>query len=275
MRRTNRAEIHTHSTASDGLHEPSDVAHLLSERDVAIWSLTDHDNCNGCGEARRAAETLGITFIPGIEMSAWEERSVHVLGYGVDPAGTTMRHYADKRLEMRRARMEKMVGRCRELGLDVTFDEVVEQAGQGGLGRPHLARTLLENGEVDTIQHAFDDYIGTDGPAYVATKWPSVPRAIELIHEAGGIAVAAHPAKDGLVERLPDWTGSGLDGVEIIHPAHHPGQVDRISALAEELGLLRTASSDFHGLDHDSANYFGQVDFPDDWLDAFLAACRR
>jgi hypothetical protein len=270
---TNRAEIHSHSTASDGQHEPSEVAALCAEQGIEVWSLTDHDNCLGCAEAAKAAREAGIQFIPGIEISAYEEGSIHILGYGIAPEGPVIQEYSGRRLEMRERRMERMVAACAELGAPVDLERVLEIAGRGGIGRPHLARALVEAGHVDREQQAFDRYIGYGQPAYRATTWPSVPEAIDIIHQAGGIAVAAHPSKKEDAERVPGWVDNGLDGIEVIHPAHTRAQTDALRRLGAELGVLRTASSDFHGTSHYSAEYFGKVSFPESWLEAFLERC--
>ena len=270
---TNRAEIHSHSVMSDGLHEPAEVARICDENGIEVWSLTDHDNCLGCADAARAASRLGIHFIPGIEISAYDGQSIHILGYAIRPEGSAMEEYSERRLAMREERMEWMVRECIRLGATVELERVREIAGRGGVGRPHLARALVEAGQVRDEQAAFDRLIGYGQPAYRATTWPSVPEAIDIIHQAGGIAVAAHPGQDAQVARIPDWARDGLDGVEVVHPSHTRAHVERLDTLAAEEGLLKTASSDFHGLSHYSADHFGQVDFPESWLDAFLDAC--
>ena len=270
---TSRAEIHSHSTSSDGEHEPARVAQLCAEQGVEVWSLTDHDNCLGCPEAAKAAGELGIEFIPGIEISAYEGESIHILGYGIAPEGPVIEEYSERRLGMRRRRMERMLEACAELGAPVELERVFEISGEGGIGRPHLAKALLEAEHVQSEQQAFDRFIGYGQPAYLASTCPSVPEAIDIIHQAGGIAIAAHPGKKSNTERITDWVDNGLDGIEVVHPSHTHAQVDTLRRLGAELGVLRTASSDFHGLSHYSAEYFGDVTFPESWLEAFLDRC--
>ncbi len=267
--RTNRAEIHSHSTASDGAFAPSRVAEMCHEQGVEIWSLTDHDNCNGCEEAEEAARSLGITFIPGIEISAYYDTSVHVLGYGIDTQGEVIQDYSERRFESRRERMRQMIARLDGLGVEVSYDHVCEIAGDAILGRPHLAKTLVEAGEVDSINEAFDGYLHTGGPAHVSMGWPSVEDAIDLIHRAGGIAILAHPGQYDLDEAIPEWVEAGLDGIEAIHPQHNRQARRRYAKLADSLDVLTTASSDFHG-NRDRFAHFGNVPFPTPWLDAFL-----
>lgn len=271
--RTHRAEIHSHSTASDGVLSPSRLAKICHERGIEIWSLTDHDNCYGCAEAKQAADELGIEFIPGIEVSAYEEGSVHVLGYGVDFEGETIESYAARRTEARGERMSAMIERLAKLGVQIDLEAVERVADGGILGRPHLARALVEAGRVSNIQQAFDRWLHTGGPAHVAVQWPSVPDAIDIIHRAGGLAVLAHPGQYGRDERIGAWVEAGLDGIEIIHPKHGKAAERRYEEIAESHGVLKTASSDFHGTGK-RMRHFGSVPFPTSWLDALLEALR-
>ena len=268
---THRAEIHSHSTASDGATAPSRLAELCHEQGVEIWSLTDHDNCFGCAEADRCAEQLGMTFIPGIEISAFHGTSVHVLGYGVAYDGPEMVGYSARRVDGRKQRMVAMIDRLANLGVDVDMEHVERVADGGILGRPHLARTLKEQGSVDTIQEAFDRFLHTGGPAHVAMQWPSVPEAIDIIHRAGGVAVLAHPGQYDLDDAVARWVEAGLDGIEVIHPNHSDEHIVRYEGMANDLQVLKTASSDFHGT-RKRDRYFGSVPFPVAWLEAFLEA---
>lgn len=267
---TRRAEVHSHSTASDGAYAPAEVARMCHEAGVTLWALTDHDNCYGCAEAAGAAQSLGITFVPGIEVSAYHGRSVHVLGYGVDPDCEVIEEYARGRIDSRTDRMHAMIERLAGLGVDVSIEQVRACAESEVLGRPHLARALLEQGSVDGLDEAFDRYLASGGPAYVATPWPTVDDAIALIHRAGGIAVLAHPGQYGIDEAIAGWVEAGLDGIEVIHPRHDQADRVRYEEIAAAHGLLKTASSDFHGDRHGSE--LGEVEFPTTWLEAFVDA---
>jgi predicted metal-dependent phosphoesterase TrpH len=243
---------------------------MCHERDVEIWSLTDHDNCYGCKEASEAARGYGITFIPGIEISAYHDASVHILGYGIDYEGEVIEDYARRRVHSRRERMHSMIERLGEMGVDVSIEQVDAIAGDAILGRPHLARALVANEAVDSIQVAFDKYLHTGGPAHVALGWPKVDEAIDLIHRAEGIAVVAHPGQYDLDIAIKDWVEAGLDGIEVTHPQHNRSDRKRYRKIADDHGLLKTASSDFHG-NRGRGSHFGRVPFPTSWLDAFLA----
>jgi predicted metal-dependent phosphoesterase TrpH len=253
-----QAEIHTHSTSSDGEFDPDEVAQLCADADVELWSLTDHDTCAGCAAAAEAAEAHGIRFVPGIELSAYDESSVHVLGYGVDPESDEIAGLSDKLLAARRERMKQMVDELEAFGIDVSFEDV-EQRADGAVARPHLARTLDAQDHVDTVQEAFDEYIENGGPAYVPITWPSVEEAIELIHAAGGVTVLAHPGRYDMDDKIPAWVDAGLEGIEVRHPSHDEQDAKRYLEIADTHGLFTTESSDFHGKDHDSWEYFGDT----------------
>lgn len=268
---TIRAELHSHSTYSDGAFDPETVALMCAEQNVELWALTDHDTCQGCAEAAAAAREYGIEFVPGIEVSAFADRSIHVLGYGVNPEAPVLRQYSERRLAARHDRMQLMIARLEELGVGVDFDHVKALAGEGAIARPHLARALVDAGHVASMQEAFDRWISNDGAAYVETPWPKVEDAIEMIEAAGGFAVLAHP---GIYDRdhlIPGWIEAGLAGIEVRHPKHTPQDRVRYTTLAEQHGVLMTGSSDYHGPDHLSATFFGQVDLPEAWVDRFRA----
>ena len=269
-----RAELHSHSTYSDGAFEPAVVAQLCADRGVKVWSLTDHDTCLGCREAAEAAARLGIEFIAGIEVSAFADRSIHVLGYGVDPESAVLAEYSKRRLQARRDRMRRMIDKLAELGVPIEYERVAAIAGEGAIARPHLARALVEAGHVTTVQEAFDKWISNEGAAYVETPWPKVPDAIALIHEAGGVAVLAHPGiyhRDALIA---GWIEAGLDGIEARHPKHTAADEARYRAMADAAGLLVTGSSDYHGPEHLSASDFGRVELEAGRLDALRAVLK-
>lgn len=264
-------ELHTHSAASDGAFAPAELARRCARAGVELWALTDHDNCYGCAEAAKAAGKLGIDFLPGIEMSSFAGRSVHVLGYGIDPDGAVVREYAERRIEARRDRTHAMIERLEKLGIEVEFERVVEVADSDILGRPHLARALVDIGAVPSIDEAFDRFLHDGGPAHVHTRWPSVEEAIELIERAGGVSVLAHPGQYDLDDAIAGWIEAGLDGIEVVHPSHGSAERRRYEALADAHDLLKTASSDFHG-NRGYGIELGEVDFPPSWLEDLEAA---
>lgn len=247
--RTGRArftvDLHMHSTMSDGKLSPRDVVHLAAARGVKTLSLTDHDTVRGLSEAREVAESHGMELIAGVEMSAWMNREVHILGYFIDPEEPTL---ATNLAQMSTARAERVVEICKRLtalGKPITPAEV-EAQGDWNLGRPHVARALLAAGHVQTFDEAFKRFLGNDGPAYVPAARLTVQEAFALIHGAGGIAVLAHPGADGIIDTLPQLKSWGLDGVEIMHPSHSTSTRRRLRQIAKRLGLVVTGGSDFH-----------------------------
>jgi 3',5'-nucleoside bisphosphate phosphatase len=243
-------DFHLHSTASDGTLPPGAVVHAAHEAGIGILALTDHDTVAGIPPARAAAESLGLTFVAGIEVSAtWEESEIHVLGYGVDPEDPGLLDHAEWAGGRRIERMAGMVERLREQGLEVTMEAVESVAGadRGSLARPHLARALVEAGYVEHTWEAFDRYIGDAHPAYLPTNLLPVEEAIELIHRAGGIASWAHPPEEALDALLPRMRRAGLDGLEVHRPRHNREKVRRLLSRSRSSGLVATGGSDWHG----------------------------
>jgi predicted metal-dependent phosphoesterase TrpH len=247
-------DLHTHSTFSDGTLEPEQVVELAAGRDLAGIALTDHDTTAGVERARAAAGPRGLDVLLGCELSAEHDGSpVHVLGYAFDPAEPS---FAARRAWIREGRVgraRRMVERLRALGVDVAFERVRELAGAGAVGRPHVARALVEAGVVPDVQAAFGpEWIGAGGRAYVAKPAVDPAEAVALIRGAGGVAVLAHPGLHAGAGAVPEpviraMAAAGLAGLEADHPDHAPAERRRWRALAAELGLEATGASDCHG----------------------------
>ncbi len=254
-----RFDFHTHTIASDGSLTPTELVRAAAANHVTGFALTDHDTTDGIAEAQAEADRLGIELIAGIEISVNEQdgaRSLHVLGLGLDPDEPTLRARLEVARHERRTRAARMVTRLQEAGIAIELARVEAIAAGGSVGRPHLARALVELGACRDQDDAFVKYLRRGRPGYEPYAAFSAREAIELVHGAGGIAVLAHPplssgvdAPGGIeafVERLlPD----ALDGLEIWHPGHKPGQIRRLRRLAREHDLLETGGSDFHGED--------------------------
>lgn len=270
-----QVELHTHSTASDGQCSPQEVAELCARHGVEVWGLTDHDNCEGCRAGQEAADRLGLEFVPGIEISAYLEGSIHVLGYGLDPESPSIAELIDRLRRERAERMAEMVDELRDRGVGISLRAVRRRADGAPLSRSHLARALVESGSVADADEAFDRYIGRDGPVYVPVTWPSVPTAIRRIHRAGGAAILAHPGRYDVDRHIPDWIDAGLDGIEVGHPDHGAEAERRYRQLARTRGLVVTESSDFHGRRHRSWEHFGETRLGVERLEAFFEAIDR
>ena len=248
-----RIDLHAHSTASDGTDEPAVVMRRAREAGLDVVALTDHDNVRGHAAAVEALPP-GLTLVPGAEISCvWEGISLHLLGYLFDPTHPELARELAAVATDRDRRAREMVERLRALGVDVTYDRVLELAAGGAVGRPHVARAMIEAGVVADVSAAFtDEWIGSDGRAYVDKYALDPAYAVRLVTEAGGVAVFAHPgaAKRGRV--LPDdavdaLAAAGLAGLEVDHPDHDAPTRAFLRERAAALGLLVTGSSDDHG----------------------------
>jgi predicted metal-dependent phosphoesterase TrpH len=248
-------DLHSHSTASDGTLEPAAVVQLAVKNGLSALSLTDHDTIAGIAPAQAEAARLGLDFLPGIEISAQfpHPGTLHLLGYGVDPNSACLTEMTRSLRAGRDDRNPKIIARLRELHVDISMEEVEKQAGGDVIGRPHIAAILLRKGYVSSIKQAFDKYLAPGGVAYFDKERLEPSRALEMIHESGGLPVLAHPVQlctqnDAELERIvKDLIDLGLAGIEVIHSDHTPPLVEKYGALADKLHLLRTGGSDFHG----------------------------
>jgi len=248
MRNMQLADLHAHTTASDGTFTPRQLVELAKQNGLSAVAVTDHDTTAGLAEAVETARILGIEVVPGIELSTvFEGKEVHVLGYFYDPENHELKEVTSKMREDRITRMDRMITRLQEVGVEITRDEVVTEAQGGAIGRPHIARVLVRKGYVTDIPDAFDQYLGAGRPGYVKRAVMTPAEAVELIIRAGGSPVVAHPGlvdKDYLFDTLVPL---GLVGLEAYHPDHPADKRRHYEALAEHHGLIATGGSDFHG----------------------------
>jgi predicted metal-dependent phosphoesterase TrpH len=241
------ADLHMHTTASDGTLAPAALVARVAAAGVEAFAITDHDTVAALPEARRAAAAHGLTLVTGVELSVTAgEREMHLLAYGFDPDHVGLRAHLDAFLDARVARAEAMTEKLAALGLTVPMEDVRQAAGGGAIGRPHVAAALVRRGYVHTPQAAFDRYIGRGQPAFVAK--PDVParRALDLVHAAGGLGVLAHPGHATGGWMLKQLVDDGLDGLEVFHPAHDAMLRDYYARMAHAFDLVMTGGSDFH-----------------------------
>lgn len=252
-----RIDLHAHTTASDGAFTPTGLVDHAAEQGVDVVAVTDHDTVAGCAEAAIAAAGTGVRVVAGIEVSAWQDgMGVHVVGLFVDTADPAFLERLDAFRRERAERARLMVERLNALGLTLSFEDVLAQAGDAVLARPHVARALVASGLVPDIRAAFsDDLLGDGGPAHVPRDGTSPSQAVDLIRSAGGVGVLAHPgcgrSRDGRAG-IPDdvveaLAAGGLAGIEVDHPQHPPPVRERLRAMADRLGLVPVGSSDCHG----------------------------
>jgi len=242
-------DLHMHSTYSDGQLSPAELVDIAAGKNLKAIALADHDCLDGVGEYIEAARKVGLESISGVELSCiYHGRDVHILGYGVDVNDQTFQDMLLKFRDTREYRGLKMIEKLAEIGVHIDKEKVLEKAGDGALGRPHVAEALVEGGYVKIFGEAFDKYIGEDCPAYVDKYKMSPEEAVRYIHDAGGLAFVAHPGFyiDDL-NAFHDLLGFGFDGVEINHSKHNTETAAQLSAIAEERDLLKSGGSDFHG----------------------------
>jgi len=249
-----RIDLHLHTTHSDGSLPPAEVVALAHEANVSALAITDHDITTGLPEAMTAGEKLGIEIIPGIEISSRHgESELHVLGYFLKWEDPQLNGRLTTLRESRHRRNPKIVERLQAAGIDITYDEVRAVAGSDSVGRPHIARVLMEKKVVTSAKEAFDRFLAEGKPAYVPRDLPSPVDAIRWIKEAGGLAVLAHPTwvktvEGTLTDLARQLKEQGLDGVEVHYSTHTPNQTRDYLSLTKQLGLLVTGGSDFHGM---------------------------
>lgn len=259
-------DLHAHSTASDGSKSPTAVVAAAKAAGLSAIALTDHDTMDGVAEAVAAAGTFGIRVVAGVELSATDDqREVHLLGLHITRPSAiedSLREFRDRR----RARAIQIVRKLNEIGVPITFDDVLARAGDAAIGRPHLARVLIEGGWARDSRDAFDRYLGAGKPAYVPKHRLSVADAITLVHAGGGLAVLAHPGPEGRREAIERFVGNGLDGIEVRHPGHTSDDVNRLAALTEFFKLVPSGGSDWHGA-VEGPRVLGAMRVPLAWLE--------
>ena len=240
-------DMHVHTTASDGQLSPTEVVDYALSKGLCGVAITDHDTIMGLEDAIAYGKLKGVIIIPGIELSTeFEDEEIHILGYQIDYSNKELLDILKILRDERSHRAIKIIDLLQGLNLDVSFKEVQEIAQEGVIGRPHIAKLMVDKGYVETIHEAFDKYLNKGCPAYVPRYKLSPFEAVDLLKRAGGITVMAHP---GLVQRLnlvDDLIKHGIDGIEAYHPDHDSEQNKKFQEMASRHHLLITAGSDFH-----------------------------
>lgn len=249
-----RLDLHLHTTHSDGSFTPAEVIELAHKAGVTALAITDHDITTGIPEAIATGLQLGIEIIPGIEISSiFGDSELHILGYFLDWHDPKLSEQLSTLRESRHRRNPKIIQRLQESGIDITYDEVRALAGTDSVGRPHIARVLMDKKVVGSAKEAFDRFLANGKPAYVPRDLPSPAEAIQWIKSAKGLAVLAHPTwvkttEGTLTDLVRQLKADGLDGVEVHYSTHTARQTREYLSLAKQLGLLITGGSDFHGI---------------------------
>lgn len=250
-------ELQSHSTVSDGQLPPAEVVEQAAAGGVTTLALSDHDAVAGVPEAEEAARRLGLDFVPAVEMSCVHEyaEDLHVCGYWVGLEAIAPA--CERAQRERRARAGEIVENLRREGFDITLEDAIREAGGAdSIGRPHIARAAGATGDLGPF---FEQYLVPGAKAFVPRRWPTAEQAVELIREAGGTAVVAHPYWDIAASDQVDDLIRALrpDGIETFYPSHSEGQTRHLLALCDELGITPTGSSDYHGPTHKTFSKFG------------------
>jgi len=244
-------DLHLHTTASDGRCTPRELVERAAQAGVTVMAVTDHDTTAAVAEVRAAARAHGIQAISGMEITAVEEgRDLHVLGYLFDPLNEALGAFLLAQRAARIARVEAIGSRLAARGVPIDVEPLVRQARRESgrsIGRPQVARAMVDAGHVADTNEAFDRWLGRGCPGYLPSAGLAVETVIEIIHQAGGIASLAHPGQLRLEARIPSLAEAGLDAVEAFHPDHDASLVNQYIQIARELDLLLTGGSDFHG----------------------------
>ena len=266
------ADLHTHSTASDGQHSPAELVGLAREAGIKVLALTDHDTVDGVGEAEETGRALGVRVVPGIELSAREYNTFHILGYGIDPADPGLNALCEERRDRRDQRALAIIEYLAEKGMPISLEEVKAVAGGVVVGRPHFARVMLDKGYITNYRHAFDRYLDTqEYHDYMGNARPPVERCIRVLKGAGGKVSLAHPNQIGIDNKALDrqvreLAALGLDAIECYYPKHTAAQTAFYLELAEKYGLHVTGGSDFHGEKVKPEIQLARLDLELDWL---------
>ena len=248
-------DLHSHSSASDGLFSPAESAEYAIQKNLKVWALTDHDTTDGLSEAAKvcAQNESGIIFLPGIEINVrWPTGEFHLLGLGLRKNSQELKDIVADLTESRHVRNQEIVDRMRKDGIDVTLEQIERKFGESQIGRPHFAAFLMQIGKVKHRQEAFDRFLGKGRPYYVGHEGADLDVAVEAIRSAGGIPVLAHPLSlyvswgkmDETIEKIRNH---GVEGLEAWHPAARINEGFKLEELAHKLGMFVTAGSDFHG----------------------------
>jgi predicted metal-dependent phosphoesterase TrpH len=266
-----KIDLHTHSTYSDGTDKPSELINKALAAGITVIGLTDHDSIGGWQEAT-ASLRPGISLVPGAEISCQttDGISVHILGLLFDSSNSELMNTLEKTRENRHGRMEKIIARINEAGIDITMNDVLAQLSDGAtLGRPHLADALVKKGVVESRDEAFTQMLHNNSKYYVSHYSPTPEDAIALIKAAGGVSVIAHPmashrGRTISLETFGSLIDSGLDGIEVDHRDHSPDEKKQLIALASGSNLVMTGASDYHG--NGKLNSLGEYTTnPDQW----------
>ena len=252
------ADLHTHTSFSDGMFTPDELLFKAQKANIKAISITDHDTLDGNYIAKEIAPKYDMDFITGIELSCFDSQNeYHILGYCIDVDNEDLHKHLIAFKQSRIERAEIMTQRLNKMGIKIDFNDVIIKAGEAPITRPHIAQVIVESGYVSTTKDAFNLYIGDGGPAYAVKAIFQVEKAIKLINNAGGVAVIAHPGYFINQKKLFQFIEAGLDGIEVNHPLHTAKLRREYHIIASQYWMLETGGSDFHGDRPNEKELFG------------------
>lgn len=269
-----KVDLHIHSTASDGRHSPQEIVRKAAGLGLEVIALADHDSVDGIAPALEEARKLNrLQFIPAVEVSTdVPSGEVHILGYFIDYTSEELAAALERFRYSREGRAQGMVAKLAELGIQISWERVREIAGDGAIGRPHIAQAMLEKGHIGSIKEAFDKYIARDGPAYVERDKMTPEEAVRLILRNRGLPVMAHPSTAPEPEAMiVELKAAGMVGIEAYYNNYMNEEIGNLIALAKDHGLIITGGSDYHGLDESNETLMGGVEVPMEAVNRLIA----
>jgi len=273
-----KADLHLHTTASDGRLTSGELVGLAAKKGLNVIAITDHDSIEGIAAALVAAESFpSLKVIPGVEINTdIPNGEIHILGYFIDYQSEELKQILQSLRHAREIRARRIITKLARLGVHVEWQRVKELAGGGSIGRPHIAQAMFEGGYIPSLKEAFKRYIGRQGPAYAERERLSPVEAVELVVKVGGLPVLAHPANiDNLEGFLIQLKGVGLVGLEAYYNGYTKQTIDRLVDLAEKHGLITCGGSDFHGLESGDETLLGGIDMPSDCAEQLVALAEK
>jgi len=273
-----KVDLHIHSTTSDGRLSPADIVCHSAERGLSVIAITDHDTIDGVASALIAAKALpGLKVIPGIELSTdIPQGEVHVLGYFIDYTDREFQATLEGLRNSRLKRAQGMITKLKNLGIHIDWERVREIAGEGSIGRPHIAQAMLEKGYISSMKEAFTRYISREGPAYVEREKMTPVEAVELVLKVNGLPVLAHPFTTNNPEVLiVELKAAGLVGIETHYDGYTADEINELVSFANRYNLIATGGSDYHGLEAANETMIGGVDVPMESVELLIALAKQ
>ena len=245
---TQQVDLHLHTNCSDGTTSPEKLLAIVRTKNLSSFSVTDHDTLQGYWKVKELLAPEDPELIPGLELSVTiNDSDLHLLAYLFDPNHEPLVIALDEFRQKRNHRGRLIVQKLNEMGVDIAYEDIQATAGQAAIGRPHIAETMFRLNAVRTYEEAFEKYIRNGGLAYVPKRNFTLDEAISAVHQAGGVAVLAHPMLDATYRYVEQLVGLGLDGIEVFHPVHKQSDIDKLKHIAERYRLLISGGSDYHG----------------------------